>query len=242
LRQLYISAPFGNYYSHPDAISVLGTFTLLHRAGFIKKWWRVFKTLRPYPGGWINKLGLPNPGIEAAPRPTKNSVLSLYGFDCQDWHDLICKAYSMGWEDVELNLSCPNVNLSNITEAIWAAKYAKYYGMNVIAKLGPVKPMQFVVPLVLAGVTKFHLCNTIPTPNGGISGAALKPFSLWAVEEVRKHYPLAHIIGGGGINNEQDIKDYISAGANDVAIGGGLMNPFTARKKIAYLVEYLKND
>lgn len=237
--RLYISAPFGNYYSHPNAISVLGTFTLLRRAGFIKKWCRVLRTLRPYPGGWINKLGLPNPGINAAPAPTKNKVISLHGFDCEDWYELLCKAYSIGWLDIELNLSCPNVTPSNIEEVIWAAKYAKWFGMNVIAKLGPVKPMQFVDPLIATGVTKFHLCNTITTPNGGISGAALKPFSLWAVEEIRKRYPDTHIIGGGGINTVADVKDYISAGANDVSIGGGLLNPFTARKKIVCLVEYL---
>lgn len=238
--RLYISAPFGNYYSHPCAISVLGTFTLKHRAGFIKKWWRVLKTLRPYHGGWINKLGLPNPGISAAPKPTNNSVISLHGFDKDEWFRLQHTAYAMGWRKVELNLSCPNVTASTIDEAVYAVRSAILFGMDVIAKLGPVKPMQFVRPLSEAGVTKFHLCNTIPTPNGGISGAGLKPFSLWAVEEVRKHYPWAHIIGGGGINNAQDVQDYINAGANDVAIGGGLLNPFTARKKIANLVECLK--
>jgi len=239
--KLYISAPFGNYYSHPDAISVLGTYTHEHRAGFIKKWWRVLKTLRPYPGGWINKLGLPNPGIHAAPKPTENTVISLHAFDKDEWFRVQYIAYQyLGWREVELNLSCPNVAASTIDEAVYAARSAILFGMDVTAKLGPVKPMQFVRPLSEAGVTKFHLCNTIPTPNGGISGAGLKPFSLWAVEEVRKYYPWAHIIGGGGINNEQDVKDYINAGANDVAIAGALLNPFTARKKIANLVECLK--
>ena len=237
--KLYISAPFGNYYSHPNAISVLGTFTLKHRAGFIKKWWRIFKTLRPYPGGWINKLGLPNPGISAAPLPSKNSIISLHGFNKEDWDVLIHNAYLIGWRKVELNLSCPNVTASNIDDAVEAVRLATFLEMDIIAKLGPVKPMQFVDPLIAVGITKFHLCNTIPTPKGGVSGAALKPFSLWAVEEVRKHYPNAHIIGGGGINTVDDVKDYISAGANDVSIGSSLLNPFTARKKIAYLVEYL---
>ena len=60
----FISAPFGNYIKPKGTIPVAGTFTLNPRGN---RFWAVLKTLRYNTAqqGWVNRLGLPNPGIRA---------------------------------------------------------------------------------------------------------------------------------------------------------------------------------
>ena len=56
----FIAAPFGNWIHHKNAVSVKGTFTLNPQGNRL---WSILKTLRHTKDGWVNKLGLPNPGI-----------------------------------------------------------------------------------------------------------------------------------------------------------------------------------
>ena len=60
--KFFISAPFGNYVKPKGCISVTGTFTRNPQGNRL---WSVLKTLRYNRklGGWVNKLGLPNPGL-----------------------------------------------------------------------------------------------------------------------------------------------------------------------------------
>ena len=62
-QPLIISAPFGNYIQPVGATATLGTFTADPRPG---RWRRVLLTVRYYRklGGWVNKIGLRNPGID----------------------------------------------------------------------------------------------------------------------------------------------------------------------------------
>ena len=65
--ETFVAAPFGNYIKPKDCIPVTGSFTL-HPQG--NRLWRVIKTLR-YSwklNGWVNALGLPNPGIKVGVR------------------------------------------------------------------------------------------------------------------------------------------------------------------------------
>ena len=61
-NKFFIAAPFGNYLRHKNAISVRGSFTPKYRKGLIRQ---IIKTLRYdfTKKGWVNKLGLRNPGI-----------------------------------------------------------------------------------------------------------------------------------------------------------------------------------
>ena len=90
--RVFIAAPFGNYLSFPNAISVTGTWTLKHRAGLLKRLWRIASTLR-YDfklQGWVNNLGLPNEGIHVGLEKTyPHQVLSIAGIDRNDWLSLI---------------------------------------------------------------------------------------------------------------------------------------------------------
>ena len=59
--KFFISAPFGNYMTHPNALSVRGTFTYKPNGN---RFYSIIKTLRYRRRlrGWANRLGLPHPG------------------------------------------------------------------------------------------------------------------------------------------------------------------------------------
>lgn len=235
MSSLIIGAPFGNYITRDGILSTIGTYTSEYRAGIFKRIWRVIKTVRYSRklGGWINKLGLPNPGIDyLRPKDAEGKILSIHGFDDYDWEKVIYKASKFNIFGLELNPSCPNVTKTKIEESVKAAKYAlKHTHRPVIVKLSPVRWMDFVVPLFDAGITNFHLCNTILCPGGGLSGKTLKQYSLWATAEVKQKYgDKVSIIGGGGITSADDIDDYLNAGATDVAVASMLLNPLNYHK------------
>lgn len=242
-ERLIIGAPFGNYLSFPGAVSTLGTYTLERRAGPLLRLWRVLRTVRHFRGAWINKLGLPSPGIfSLSPEKCEGKVLSVHGFDENEWDLLIEHAKFVEPVAMEMNFSCPNVLKTAVREASHAARQAVLRlpaTCHVIAKLPPVKWLQWGEALHAAGVRWFHLCNTIPTTRGGISGKPLKPYSLWAVEDFRKRFGgEVTLVGGGGITNLQDVKDYMSAGADKVSVASMLFNPFNW-KKVKQFVEEL---
>ena len=108
--RIFIAAPFGNYLSFDNTISVTGTWTLQHRAGVMKRLWRIASTLR-YDfklKGWVNALGLPNEGIEIGLEKTLPcevlSIAEIERNDFQKMSELIPENQS-----IELNLSCPNL-------------------------------------------------------------------------------------------------------------------------------------
>jgi len=225
---IVISAPFGNYLNFEGCVSTLGTYTLYKRAGLLRRLWRLIRTVRynRRQHSWINKIGLPSPGIEALPEHDRKLV-SIHGFVKEEWRVLASKIKT----GVEFNLSCPNVGhkvyVADVGVAIEEALQAK---LKVVCKLPPVRWPDYVSRLWDLGVRCFHLCNTIPSPGGGISGKPLMQFSLWAVEEVRKVYPASEIIGGGGVTCLEDVGTYLNAGADHVAVGSMLFNPFNWRK------------
>lgn len=222
---LVVSAPFGNYIQPRGCLPTLGTFTVHKRHG---RWRRVLQTVR-YSWklqGWINKIGLRNPGMSAIP-PARNALVSLHGFNQAEWIRLVEET---DCPLVELNLSCPNVRSKpQIHEPTLAVKLALKSKQLLVCKLPPVRWMDWVLPLRDLGVTHFHACNTIPTPGGGLSGKTLMNYSLWATEEI-KALGGTTVISGGGVTEEEDVISYRNAGADHVAIGSMLLNPFNWRK------------
>jgi dihydroorotate dehydrogenase len=246
VNRLILSAPFGNYLNFAGCTPTLGTYTLHRRAGTIKRWWRVLSTLRPTRVGWVNKLGLPNPGIGALKQVPAGAILSVHGFDAGEWVELVVRAASLGARVVEFNLSCPNVPVGTTArEVIPAVRKAAAGGVTVLAKLPPLRWAGLALPLLREGVTAFHCCNTVPTPRGGLSGKVLKQFSLCVVEGVRRHLPTGGtVIGGGGITTPGDIADYASAGATHFAVGSYLLNPLHWRhvRHLARAAQYHGGD
>lgn len=236
---LIVSAPFGNYLTFPHAMRTLGTFTMRRRGTFWTRIWRVLKTVRYdwKEKSWVNRLGLPNPGIFSLKVLPANSILSVHGFNLQEWTVLLDVAGHLGAPVVELNLSCPNVG-----EVVDLPGVGKYPGL-LIAKLGPHDPLKAGRELFKKGIRAFHLCNTLPVAEGGKSGKPLKPYSLKACRAFRGEFGGdVELIGGGGVSSWQDVEDYLGSGADHVAVGSVLFNPlnwgrvrsFAGRLRVAY--------
>jgi dihydroorotate dehydrogenase len=231
LRPLVISAPFGNYIQPPGATATLGTFTLHARSGRVMQ---ILKTVRYRPRlkAWVNKIGLRNPGIDWLARKAasgkcdvSDKIVSIHGFDPDQWMALLEKISEIKPMAVELNMSCPNVGEIDWPPELFAR--AVETGVPVIAKLPPVNYQQMAEQAVAAGVRVFHCCNTLPVPEGGMSGRPLQPVALDCIRELRGKpwgKDLA-IIGGGGVYKVNDIDLFFDAGADHVALGTKTMNP-----------------
>ncbi|MEM8835729.1 MAG: hypothetical protein AAGD00_07910 [Planctomycetota bacterium] len=226
---LVISAPFGNYVRPPGATPTLGTFTAERRPGRV---WRIVKTLRyaPSMGAWVNKIGLRNPGIDwlaervrTGKEDVSHAIVSIHGFDDDEWYTLIEKAAALEPLAIELNVSCPNVG-----EVSWPSELferAVGSGVRTIVKIPPVRFRAMVDAAVGAGVRILHCCNTIPVPAGGMSGKPLLPVCLDVIASVRERHEGVEIIGGGGITRPGDVDLYADAGVRYAAVGTKALDP-----------------
>lgn len=241
-RRFIINAPFGNYFHARDAISTYGTFTTQRRPGRIKQFVR---TVRPVNGGWINQIGLRNPGvgylIEHPPFATPQSIVSIHGFSTSDWDEVMSMAASLGRNQlIELNASCPNVSDDNIDYAKVFHRAVALFDRSIV-KIGPTEAdYHRVAQAICEGISRVHCGNTWPSPVGGISGPPLKPYSIAMVRKVREGAPPETvIIGSGGILAIKDIDDYWSAGADYVGCASLFLLPWRARR-IKALAEYAR--
>ena len=111
-------------------------------------------------------------------------------------------------------MGCPNVHHTDIPLTLLSEYVDKFDSIQV--KLPPDMSMKLVEQIVDAGVRTLHVSNTIPTPKGGISGAALKKVNIPLVSTISALG--VRVIAGGGIYNRRDIDDYRDAGAKDFSI------------------------
>jgi len=255
IEKLIIGAPFGNYLHFAYTTPTLGTYTSYYRGGFWKRVWRVLTTVRYYPGiqAWKNKLGLPNPSIRrltelcgppahshirATTPPkliVKDKIVSVTGHNDVQWETVIVTAADAKPAMIEMNVGCPNCPGDDATQDYpkvfaWASEYCFRKQVPLCLKLPPVSFMRIVRQAVDGGICRFHCCNTLPTPGGGMSGKPLKPLALQASEYVRNYcyarsYALDMLIGGGGVTHAQDAQDFLGVGCTNVAVASVLFNP-----------------
>jgi len=235
--KIFIAAPFGNYLSFDNTISVTGTWTLQHRAGVMKRLWKIASTLRYNSKlkGWVNALGLPNEGIDVGLQKTfPDQVLSIAGIERDDWIQLESKIPED--QSIELNLSCPNVS----ERTVWNDLPVFFLGDKrewCIAKVSPlITPEQLAFLIEEVGFTQLHLCNTLPVMRGGLSGRVLRPYVLEHIDLIRETWgDSVEIIAGGGIDSFNSAYDYLSAGANHLSLGSVCFNPWKTRTLIRKL-------
>ncbi len=204
----------------------MGTYTLNKRGGWIKKIYRVILTVRPINNGWINNIGLQNPGIKSIKKFYSNKIYSIASIEIEDWYELI--EYIPKEAKLELNLSCPNVHQKTVITDDQIKSYISKYNF-IIFKLSPTNEIYTEIDkLVNLGAKYIHIANTLPVEKGGESGERLKFFSLKTIINVRKKYPNLKIIGGGGIYLKEDIESYKKAGANHFSIASVWFSPLRA--------------
>ena len=206
---LYISPPFGNYFTYKNAKPIKGTFTYHRRKGLI---WHTARSLRPVKGGWRNQIGFRNAGIRSVDFDA-SAVYSISAMESEEW-DLLLECIP-AYVSLELNLSCPNVSLSLIPPNILSQFVSKYPSLQV--KVKPLYNEYLLDRLIGEGVECIHMSNTISTPKGGISGRQLKEINIHNIERLAGTFT-GRIIAGGGIYDAQDIIDYRNAGASDFSI------------------------
>ena len=219
---LFISAPFGNYLKFENTISVIGTYTLHPRPGRLKQ---IIKTLRYIRGeGWVNRLGLRNPGIESGLSKYKRyeEVLSIAGLNDNEWLQLLeAVPYNV---DLELNLSCPNIEENGIPFHI-IKRFISENRRWMIVKLSPFSSEWEVDKLVEIGFRQFHCCNTLPHYDGGLSGRQIIPYASKFIRYIKKKYSDVEVIAGGGIDCYDMVCYYDALGADHFSLGTICFNP-----------------
>lgn len=163
---------------------------------------------------------------------------------------------------LELNISCPNVKEGGVqfgTDAQMAAKVTEVVKSTskhpVYVKLSPntTDIVSIAKAVESAGADGLSMINTLTgmqidlssrrpllaNKTGGLSGAAIKPIAIQMIYSVSQHVSIP-IIGMGGINNAEDVLEFLLAGASAVAIGtANFQNPLICPEIISVLPEVL---
>ncbi len=173
-------------------------------------------------------------------------VLSVWGFSVEQYRDVAAGLVGVaGITAVEVNVSCPNVedrrhmfghSCEGTTSVIGAVVEAlRPTSLPVWAKLSPnVTDITAIAGAAIdAGAAALTLTNTVMglvidietrkpvlgNGGGGMSGPAIRPVAMRAVNDCRKAFPDIPIIGVGGITRGAHAIEFLMAGANAVQVG-----------------------
>ena len=202
--------------------------------------------------GFLNAMGLPNPGIAEFPREVEQArargalvIGSVFGHDPAEFAELAGRLADTGVLAIELNLSCPHAegvgaevgSDPGMVQAI-TREVVRCVRVPVIAKLTPNTHdiAALAVAAELGGASAVSAINTVRAMAidaklrrpilshglGGLSGPAIKPIGLACVWQI---YPKVHIpiVGVGGITTASDALEYLFAGATALQIGTALV-------------------
>ena len=204
------------------------------------------------PGGFLNALGIPNPGMEemreevrAVAKAGIPVIASVFGFDAQEFAEAASMGEQGGAIAVELNVSCPHVEevgveigqrpgmVAEVTRAV-----KKNVRVPVIVKLTPnVTSIQEIAKAAEgAGADAITAINTalgmaidvdagmpiLGGKVGGLSGPALHSIAVRTVYQVREAVKIP-IIGVGGITDWKGAVEMMMAGASAIQVGTAVM-------------------
>ncbi|MDM5319858.1 dihydroorotate dehydrogenase [Bacillus altitudinis] len=164
---------------------------------------------------------------------------------------------------LELNISCPNVKTGGIafgTDPHMAAALTKAVkdvsSVPVYVKLSPnvANIVEIAQAIEFSGADGLTMINTLigmrldlktgkpilANKTGGLSGPAVKPVAVRMVHEVSQAVSIP-IIGMGGVQNAEDVLEFLLAGASAVAVGtANFVNPFICPEIIEELPNVLE--
>ena len=198
--------------------------------------------------GYLNAMGLPNPGIEYFEKEIHDAqtigcplIVSVYGFYAEEFVQVAKKASQAGADALELNLSCPHVEktgseigqdprlLKRIVKTV-----KKRVEIPVFVKLTPnvTSVIECAKVAEEGGADAITAINTVRAMAinaetarpilgnqfGGLSGPALKTIALRCIYEIYRKTKLP-IIGCGGISGWRDTVEFMLAGAIAVQVG-----------------------
>jgi len=216
MKKLIFSPPFSNIFNFKSMTRIVGTYTAKPRRGR----WRVLTTLRKTKGGWLNRVGLRNPGIARLRHP--NEIVSISLLEDGDWPYMHDTMQEKGVQKIELNISCPNAHVSLLNKKIISEAVENY---DVILKMPHNSSIEDVERYYDQGVVYFHVSNTKPTSRGALSGVALIRKNLRFINEIKCENEKIKIIGGGGIYDLETLKLYDRVGADHFSLSTAILNP-----------------
>lgn len=198
--------------------------------------------------GLLNAMGLPNPGIDdfgeemmEARSVTVPKIVSLYGATPKEFATVARKAFTIGADALELNVSCPH------TEALGAEigqdpemvkkivrETKESVKIPIFVKLTPnvTNISELAQAAEKAGADAVTAINTVRAMAinietavpilgnkiGGLSGPAIRPIAIRCVFEIFEAVRIP-ILGCGGVESWSDAVELIQAGASAVQIG-----------------------
>ena len=220
------------------------------------------------PGGLVNAVGLPNPGLEhflatELPWLVRAGVqvfVSIAGSTMGEYADLARRlSRAPGVAGLEVNVGAPDevgTRLFEVREPYHAASVVAAVrrefpaDRSVLAKLRPdvSRVIESARSCHEAGATAVVLGNAVPAafPDGrpgGLSGPAAAPVALRCVVEVGRALPDVPLIGCGGVRDRPSAQMFFDAGAVAVQLGTALLHdPTTLARLRADLSPTVQED
>lgn len=202
------------------------------------------------PSGMLNSIGLQNIGLDSvatdmAPLWAKWDVpvvVNIAGDTVAEFGEMAAALDGLpGIAALELNISCPNVDIGGIEigqspEASARATRAavRNTDLPVIVKLTPnvTDPVALALAVESEGAAAICAINTVlglaidtkrrrtvqPRGRAGLSGPAIKPIALRIVWDVAQAVDIP-VIGCGGISTGEDAIEFLMAGATAIQVG-----------------------
>lgn len=201
--------------------------------------------------GYMNAMGLPNPGIEAfneemyeASKAGIPIVGSVFGSSAEEFASLARRMQEYGAEAVELNLSCPHAKgygmemgvdpdvvaniIKEVKQAVVIPVFAKLtpntHRLIEVAKAAEEAGVDAIVAINTLKAMKIDVDARQPVLSnryGGLSGPAVRGVGVRCVYELYEALKVP-VIGVGGIEDWRSALEYMMAGAVAVQIGSGV--------------------
>lgn len=222
--------------------------------------------------GMLNAIGLANPGLEKVvgdelPWLAKQDVpiiVNVAGDTVKDYCTVVERICQSGLaHGIELNVSCPNVELGGLAFGVDATilrslveavrgictlplfvklspNVTRIQDLALAAAEGGADGLSLINTLIGMQIDLHHRKPVLANRTGGLSGPAIKPVAVRMVYEVAKAVDLP-IIGMGGIYNGRDALEFIMAGAWAVMVGtANFTDPYACPRIITEIAQFME--
>ena len=178
----------------------------------------------------------------------KKVIVNISGNSAKEYVELTKALVGTGIDGVEVNISCPNLERkiigtdSGLSYGITKAVVEVAEDLFVIVKLTPnvTDIVEVAKAVMIGGADAVSLINTVQgmaidvhncqsrvsADYAGLSGPAIHPIAVRAVNQVYNAHLGMPIIAVGGVDGAESAAEFFIAGANAIACGtGGFNNP-----------------
>jgi len=218
------------------------------------------------PSGMLNSIGLQGPGVENfiendlawLQQRGARTIVSIAGGTVDEFGKVAAKLRMVGGFDaIEVNISCPNVEdrgqvfACHADSAAQVIQTVRRYSDNkipIFAKLSPdvTDIVEIAASVAQSGATGVSVINTLlgmvintatmrpalAGVTGGLSGPAIRPIAVRCIWQIRNALPDLPIIGMGGVRTGHDALEMILAGASAVCVGTSIFTDPAAPMRI----------